>query len=202
MHKVFISYHHARDQHYKECLVSIGKTNEIFIDKSVDTGGISDNLQDETIREKIRDEYLQDSTVTIVLVGEKTKGRKHVDWEIFSSMIDGKVNKKSGILAVNLPAVEESSNVRTSQDKEKALYPDISNWTSVTSREEYQRRHPFMPERIVDNFMKSEAKISVTRWSTIKNNPNSLRFLIDVAFQNRTKCEYDFSRPMRRKNSP
>ena len=76
----------------------------IFIDQSVDTGDISDELCDEAIREKIRDDYLRDSTVTIVLVGLETKRRKHVDWEIYSSMIDGKKNKKSGILAVNLPS--------------------------------------------------------------------------------------------------
>ncbi len=95
MHKVFISYHHENNQDYKDCLVSMGKRHRIFIDRSVDTGDISDDLSDEEIREKIRDEYLRDSTVTIVLVGKKTKRRKHVDWEIYSSMFDGKVNKKS-----------------------------------------------------------------------------------------------------------
>ena len=79
-HKVFISYHHANDQWYKEELVRIGENNNIFVDRSVDTGDIPDNLSDEQIREKIRDEYLRDSTVTILLVGEETKYRKHVDW--------------------------------------------------------------------------------------------------------------------------
>ena len=73
----------------------------LFIDTSVDTGGISDSLSDESIREKIRDEYLRDSTVTIVLVGTETKRRKHIDWEIYSSMYDGAVNKKSGVLVLN-----------------------------------------------------------------------------------------------------
>ena len=52
----------------------------------MDTGDISDELSDARIREKIRDEYLRDSTGTIVLVGTETKRRKHVDWEIYSSM--------------------------------------------------------------------------------------------------------------------
>ncbi len=109
MHKVFISYHHANDQYYKEKLLRLNDNykafygNPIFIDKSVDTGEISEDLSDETIREKIRDEYLQDSTVTILLVGTETKNRKHIDWELYSSMYNGKVNKQSGILVVNLP---------------------------------------------------------------------------------------------------
>ena len=103
MHKTFISYHHANDQDYKEELVRLGRRYRIFIDQSVDTGDISENLKDEVIREKIRDEYLRDSTITIVLIGLETKGRKHVDWESYSSMINGKVNKQSGLLVVNLP---------------------------------------------------------------------------------------------------
>ena len=98
MHKVFISYHHYRDQDYKDELVTFAEQHSIFIDASVDTGDVSDDLSDEKIREIIRDEYLRDSTVTIVLVGTGTKRRKHVDWEIYSSMYDGTVNKKSGIL--------------------------------------------------------------------------------------------------------
>ena len=82
MHKVFISYHHLNDQGYKENLVRFGEENQIFIDGSVDTGDISDDLPSQTIREIIRDDYLRDSTVTIVLVGTSTKGRKHIDWEI------------------------------------------------------------------------------------------------------------------------
>ena len=103
MHKVFISYYHDDDQSYKNELVKFGKRYSIFMDASVDTGDIADNLSDQYIREIIRDHYLRDSTVTIVLVGTETRRRKHVDWEIYSSMYDGKVNKKSGIVVINLP---------------------------------------------------------------------------------------------------
>ena len=102
-HKVFISYHHENDQSYKDELVRFGELHDIFEDYSVDTGDISDDLTDEQIREKIRNEYIKDSTVTIVLVGTETKHRKHIDWEIYSSMHDGKINKKSGIIVINLP---------------------------------------------------------------------------------------------------
>ena len=104
-HKVFISYHHLNDQGYKESILEWNRNNEIFIDASVDTGDINENLPDDTIRQKIRDEYLKDSSVTILLVGTDTKKRKHIDWEIYSSMYDGQVNKKSGILVINLPRI-------------------------------------------------------------------------------------------------
>ena len=202
-HKIFISYHHHNDQWYKEELTKLGNQHEIFIDQSVHTGDISDDLDDDAIRRKIRDEYLRDSSVTILLVGKETRQRKHVDWEIFSSMIDGKINKKSGILVVNLPGVENnSSTIHASHEGEKGnIYPEYSNWISVNSREEYERRHPYMPGRIIDNLMEPNAKVSVTNWSKIASNPNALRFLIEVTFNARRECKYNLSRPMRRRNS-
>ncbi len=202
MHKVFISYHHLLDQYYKNYLVSMGKQHRIFIDKSVNTGGISDHLSGEQIRRKIRDEYLRDSTVTIVLVGLETKKRKHVDWEIYSSMIDGKVNKKSGILVVRLPSIGSNGLIFTAHDNEKAsVYPDIKNWSPIGSKAENERDDPYLPSRIIDNIINLKAKVSVTNWDRIKHNPDALRFLINATFQDRLSCKYDLSRPMRRANS-
>ena len=198
-HRVFISHHHANDQAYKESLVRYGEEHEIFQDVSVDTGDISDELSDERIREKIRDEYLRDSSVTIVLVGEETKGRKHVDWEIYSSMIDGQVNKRSGILAINLPSVDNGRVWAAHGEEEKRLvYPDERNWVHVTRRSEIETRFPAMPSRIVDSLVKG-VKISVTRWEVL--TAVRLRFLVDATFDARRSCEYDLSAPMRRKNT-
>ena len=200
MHKVFMSYHHYNDQSYKEHLVELASQNNIFLDKSVDTGDINDSLPDERIREIIRDDYLRDSTVTIVLVGQDTKRRKHVDWEIYSSMYDGNVNKKSGILVVNLPGTSECFTAPRQQEK-TIVYPDIQEWTSVSDRAEYERRYPHMPARIVDNLLKSEAKISVVPWDRIASSPKRLKCLVDVTFEDRAACKYDLSMRMQRANS-
>ena len=200
MHKVFISYHHATDQAYKDWLVTFGEQNQIFISRSVDKGDIPDDpsVSDQSIREIIRDEYLRDSTVTIVLVGTETKRRKHVDWEIYSSMYDGVVNKKSGVLVLNLPGTSERCSV--AHDNEKRLvYPGITSWTSVHTRTEYERRYPHMPDRIIDNLLKPQAKVSVAPWNKI--DVAKLKFLIDATFRDRGRCEYDLSRRMRRANS-
>ena len=75
MHKVFVSFHHANDQKYKEGLVSWAEKNKVFIDGSVDMGEIPEDWDDQKIREYIRDEHLKDTTVTILLVGTETKNR-------------------------------------------------------------------------------------------------------------------------------
>ena len=200
MHKVFISYHHENDQGLKGDLVAMARQHNVFIDKSVDTGDIDDSLPDERIREIIRDGYLRDSTVTIVLVGKETKRRKHVDWEIYSSMFDGKVNKKSGILVVNLPGHSDYFTAPRQPERE-FVYPDIENWTSIKDRAEYERRYPSMPTRIVDNLLEPAAKVSVVPWDRIFASPDKLRYLVDAAFADRATCKYDLSQPMRRANS-
>ncbi|MCL2790981.1 MAG: TIR domain-containing protein [Desulfobulbus sp.] len=195
--KVFISYHHKNDQWAKDALVEFNEKNRIFIDKSVDTGGIDDSIPDETIRRKIRDEYLRDSTLTIILVGTETQYRKHIDWELYSSMIDGSVNKKSGIITIMLPSTNCESWFAAHAGEKEAVYPDWHSWRTLTTRVEYEQEYPCLPARIIDNLLVG-AKISVTPWKRI--NIDSLHFLIEAAFQDRESCQYDFSRAMRRSN--
>ena len=195
-HKVFISYHHRIDQAYKQALLEFNETHEIFIDASVDTGDIDDNLPSQTIRQKIRDEYLANSTVTILLVGVETKYRKHIDWEIYSSMIDGRVNKRSGILVINLPSTNSTTFTAAHPREKEVVHPDCTSWTSVDTRTEYERRYPHMPDRIIDSLLKKDAKVSVVPWEKITKE--SLAFLIEAAFQGRENCQYDLSREMRR----
>lgn len=196
-HKVFISYHHANDQWAKEELIEMNKTHNLFIDMSVDTGDIDENLPPETIRTKIRDEYLKDTTVLIVLVGKETKNRKHIDWEIYSSMYNGSVNKQSGILVITLPESEMTTIHTTHGEEEKKLYSGIS-WFSLDGK--YDDKYGNMPKRILDNIKNPNAKISVVPWNLVKNDPDKLRSLIDLAFNYRANNDYDLSDEMMKRN--
>ena len=198
MHRVFVSFYHRDDQSYKDALVEWAKKYEVFIDGSVETGDIPDDWDDQKIRETIRDEYLRDTSVTILLVGPNTRHRKHVDWEIYSSMYDGKKNKRSGIIVVMLPETKcDGCHIPYANEKSQ-IYPEITNWVKVASRNEYEQRYPDMPERIIDNLMTVGVKISVTTWN--KLTPSNLRMMIDNAYENRLTQPYDLSRKMRRKN--
>ena len=113
----------------------------------------------------------------------------------------GKINKKSGIFAVNLPSTGCGYYTACHRLEKETVYPECKNWISIDSRAKYERCYPEMPERIIDNLLKSEAKVSVTNWSRIESNPSILRFLIDAVFEDRAACEYDLSQAMRRNNS-
>ena len=73
-HKVFISFHEQDIQYKKDFVRMMGNR---IVDRSVDTGNIDDTgLKTATVRQKIRDDYIRDATVTIVLIGSRTWQRK------------------------------------------------------------------------------------------------------------------------------
>ena len=110
-HKVFVSYHHE-DQHYKDLFTRMMEGD--IVDRSVGDGDIDDrNAKTDTIRQRIRDEFIREATVTVVLVGRCTWQRKHVDWEIGSSLRDTPRNSRCGLLGIILPN-----------------HPDTSRWSN------------------------------------------------------------------------
>ena len=97
-HKVFISYH-VDDQKYKDRFAQMLKND--IVNKSVKDDDIDDtNIKVETIRQKIRDDYIADATVTVVLIGPCTWQRKHVDWKLVPVLRDTK--KNSGVVCWHL----------------------------------------------------------------------------------------------------
>ncbi|MDE2695522.1 MAG: TIR domain-containing protein [Chloroflexota bacterium] len=100
-HRVFVSFH-ERDIKHKEKFVDVMRGR--MLDRSVDTGSIDDTgRKTDTIRNKIRDEYIRDATVTVVLIGPCTWQRKHVDWEIGGSLRRTRANPRCGLLGILLP---------------------------------------------------------------------------------------------------
>lgn len=115
-------------------------------------------------------------------------------------MYDGSVNHRSGIVVINLPSTGSTSFTAAHDGEKEALYPDVTSWGSI-DRAETERRYPFVPDRIVDNLVKPDVKISVAPWSRMERSPDRLEFLIDAAFKDRRSCKYDLRRPMRRRSS-
>lgn len=205
-HKVFISYYHYDDQYYKNKLISFNEINpntwqqqSIFEDYSVHENEIDDTgLSSEQVRCIIRDEYIKDATVLLLLCGQNTKRRKHIDWEIHAAMYDSSANRQMGIIVINLPTINQ--NIRASSNEEKPLLSDGGRWYRLEDRHDYEQHYPYMPSRIIDNFVK-DVPITVVDWNRIANNPQRLKQLIDNAFNRRFDFSYDHSAPLRKQNS-
>jgi hypothetical protein len=98
--KTFVSYYHKDDQDSRTKFENL--FGDLIVSKSVEDGDIDSDNSDEYIKQLIQKEYLSDTTVLVVLIGPKTKCRKHVDWEI-SGAISSRVGGNSGLVGILLP---------------------------------------------------------------------------------------------------
>lgn len=105
-HKCFISFK-TEDWSYKNHIQQY--LNIDMIDKSLDSRIDSDD--EDYVMQKIRRDYLADSTVTIHLIGlysAESRGReqRYIKRELQASLYDGPGNTRNGILGVVLPAMQ------------------------------------------------------------------------------------------------
>lgn len=108
-HKCFISFK-TEDMEYKKYIQDELAVD--MIDKSLNTPINSDD--EDYIMQKIRSDYLSDSTVTIFLIGQHSSEnmgwyeQRYIIRELQASLYNGKDNTRSGILGVVIPGMYES----------------------------------------------------------------------------------------------
>ena len=123
--KTFLSYYH-KDEQYKKYYENL--FDDLIVNKSVQKGDINSDNSDEYIKQLIQKDYLYDTTVLVVLLGDKTRHRKHVDWEI-SGALNRKVGDHyAGLLGIVLPT-----------------HPDHG-------KPNYQKNHSNFPKRFWANY--------------------------------------------------
>lgn len=158
-HKVFISYYHQDDQVYRDQFEA--RYNDLFISKSVRPGDIDSDLSSEYTKRLIREDYITDSSVVVVLVGPRTKLRKHVDWEIYAGL-SKKAGGHSGLLGILLPTFPLRTN------------PLIGGVAC---------RFSDLPDRLADNVRSGYAQVYA--WPDTDADDNCVRSALEKAFSRR-----------------
>ena len=143
-HKTFVSFH-EKDKRYRHYFARAMGSD--IIDRSVSEGDIDPALKVDTIRSKIRDEFIADATVTVVLIGPCTWQRKHVDWEIGSSLRQTKKNPRCGLIGILLPT---HLDYRANRYSPNLIPPRLAD--NVVGRNSYARIYhwpdPWNPRQI------------------------------------------------------
>ena len=162
-HRCFVSYHKVNStavknflEEFSDVFTAVKNFLEEFSDVfTAKTVGVTDeddfiNSEDsEYVMRRIREKYLSNTTVTIVLIGECTKARKYVDWEIASSLRNDPVNGRSGLLGINMKSASEvkgwrrhdsriTTTVRTRLGHTRSIEPIQAQRKSSATR--YRRR--------------------------------------------------------------
>ncbi len=132
-------------------------------------------MKTETLRQKIRDEYLHDSTVTVVLIGAETWKRKHVDWEIGASIRNTQYHPRSGLMGIILPTYPRSDQTKYDPytipprlyNNIECGFAGIYNWSEDATavqkwiHEAFERRTKVDPDNSFQSFVNNR---SGDRW--------------------------------------
>lgn len=112
--KVFISYHHSDQREVDEFINRFAYREGIFIPKMLGRDGFNNDIINSTnpeyVMNQIRQRYLEDSTVTIVLVGSCTHSRRYIDWELKASLRQGSYIP-NGVMGIILPSLGSNADL-------------------------------------------------------------------------------------------
>lgn len=107
-HKTFISYHHADEEEVSDFIDYFDHDHDVFISRGIGAsmaGDVIDSTNGDYIKQRIRQLYLPNTSVTLVLVGKETWGRRFVDWEVAASLRNTSTSSRNGLVAITLPSV-------------------------------------------------------------------------------------------------
>ena len=137
-HKVFISYHHVDQDEVNKFIEKFDDCDDICITRAVGAGmstDIIDSTNTSYVMRRIRELYLKDSTVTIVLLGKCTWARRYVDWEIQASLRNSDTITPNGLLGIKLPSYDDNYyphrlnlNLLAEDDEKDDCYARVINY--------------------------------------------------------------------------
>lgn len=142
--KCFISYHHADQREVNRFISHFDNGHDVFIARGLGqemTPDVIESTDTTYVMRRIRDLYLPDSTVTIVLLGRCTWARRYVDWEIQASLRHGETVTANGLLGIKLPSFPHGGqfpnrlNLHLKQSQHQAdCYARTLSWPCSTER--------------------------------------------------------------------
>jgi hypothetical protein len=161
--RVFVSYCHLNQQ---EAVNFISRWQNVFTPRILGmpySNDIINSTNPEYVMSQIRQNYLGDSTVTIVLIGSCTHSRRYVDWEIKASLRQGD-GLPNGVVAFLLPSAQlQNGNVFIKT----------------------QQQYPPLPPRLGENYTLNNATKYARYW-LMPTTDEEMRTCIEDAFTSRT----------------
>ncbi|WP_064967028.1 TIR domain-containing protein [Tenacibaculum ovolyticum] len=154
--KIFISYYH-QEESYKQQFENL--FDDIIVNKSVKEKDIDKSNHSRYTDQLIRDEYINQATILVVLIGQKTRCRKHVDWEISAALSHDVGDVYAGLVGIRL--------------KEHSDYG---------LGEKYNCNN--IPKRLANNLETGYA--SIHDWT---DDINEMKAILDTAFKRRKSHE-------------
>ncbi len=108
--RVFISHYRGDKDEVDEFIDVFANQAKVFTPYVLGANNNDDFINSSNtdyVMTQIRQNYLQDTTVTIILIGSCTHSRRYVDWELKSSLRQGEYTP-NGVMGIILPSLGSS----------------------------------------------------------------------------------------------
>ena len=181
--RVFISYFHKDDEYYRDQFEQC--FDNIFQNILVKPGEINDDNSDDYIAQVIRQQKISNATVIVVLLGNRTYCRKHVDWEIAAGLDPRVGEKRAGLVGILLPSstlynttIIDWLNKKKNEEideKDRNIYTVTDELNDILTKQYHK-----LPPRLLDNILSGYSKIC--KWTTDKEQ---MKKIIEWAFSMR-----------------
>lgn len=144
--KCFLSYH-AEDKAEVDKFCSDFEGDFIRRGSDMDED-IIDSTDSDYVMRRIREKFLKDSTVTIVLIGACTWARRYIDWETQASLRKPADGSPNGLVAIQLNSSGRMPPERVKLNRESGYakfykYPSSSAELNVMIEEAFEARTKF-----------------------------------------------------------
>jgi len=180
--KCFISFK-TEDLAYKQAMQKSPGVD--IIDKSLNVAIDSDD--EDYIMQKIRSEYLSDSTVTIHLIGTQSAEnlgyaeQRFIKRELQASLYDGENNPRSGILGVVLPHMYQNIYINDARCGTCGCVLSVLNIGDATTIKEFHYNYHIPQGKC--HWGEDDRYCVMVKWGDFIQNPNAY---IEQAFSKRT----------------
>ncbi len=167
--KVFISHYKGDKVEVDDFIKKFCHKEDVFIPKVLGANNNDDFINStntDYVMTQIRSKYLQDSTVTIVLIGSCTHSRRYIDWELKSSLRQG-LYTPNGVLGIVLP----------SQNNSALLPPRLRNNWNVEHTNCYTKywKYPSTAESLHD-YIEDAYQARTSRNHLISNSQDMMKY--------------------------
>lgn len=167
--KVFISHFKGDKTEVEAFIKKYGNEEKVFIPYVLGANNNDDFINSSNsdyVMNQIRKKYLQDTTITIVLIGNCTHSRRYVDWEIKSSLRQGEY-MPNGLIGILLPSMGTAGH----------LPPRFKeNWNNE-NKDSYARyySYPTSPEAL-GRWIEDAYQARTSRKQFIKNSQEMMKY--------------------------
>lgn len=167
--KVFISHYKGDKDEVEAFIDEFSDRHKVFTPYVLganDNDDFIDSANPAYVMTQIRKKYLQDTTVTIVLVGGCTHSRRYVDWELKSSLQQGE-SLPNGVMGIILPSQGGSAH----------LPPRLKDNWSKSHIDCYARywAYPGTPEQL-GKWIDDAYEARITRVKFIRNSQEMMKY--------------------------